>query len=51
MVELLAEQNQDRGGVHVLLSNTYTSVDQWDYATKVRNIMEMKDATKETGCS
>lgn len=51
MVEGLVERGLDRSGVHVLLSNIYASVNQWDYVEKVRKKMDNKKVNKDPGCS
>ncbi|MCL7047452.1 hypothetical protein MKW94_014358 [Papaver nudicaule] len=50
-VENLANLSLDHGGVHVLLSNIYASVNQWEDVAKVRKEMENKNVKKVPGGS
>lgn len=51
MVEGLVKRGLDFSGVHVLLSNIYASVDEWDYVENVRKKMEDENVKKDPGCS
>ncbi|KAI4320248.1 hypothetical protein MLD38_033747 [Melastoma candidum] len=51
MVESIARKKLDHGGVHVLLSNIYASLNKWDEVVKVRKGMEDKGVQKVPGCS
>lgn len=50
-VESLTKRSLDHGGVHVLLSNMYASVNWWDGVEQVRQEMGDKNVTKTPGCS
>ncbi|GKV26820.1 hypothetical protein SLEP1_g36049 [Rubroshorea leprosula] len=50
-VQSLAKRSLDHDGVHVLLSNMYASVNQWEGVVKVREEMEDKKVRKVPGCS
>lgn len=51
MVNGLVEKSLDHGGVHVLLSNIFASLDQWVDVEKVRKGMVEKSVKKVPGCS
>lgn len=50
-IEGLKKLSLDHGGVHVLMSNMYASVDQWEDVAKVRRAMEARQVMKVPGCS
>ncbi|XAR73642.1 hypothetical protein NMG60_11007680 [Bertholletia excelsa] len=51
MVDGLVKRRLDHGGVHVLLSNIYASVNQWGGVEFVRKGMEDNKVKKVPGCS
>ncbi|CAA3027807.1 pentatricopeptide repeat-containing At5g66520-like [Olea europaea subsp. europaea] len=51
IVEGLAERCLDQSGIHVLLSNIYASINQWDDVERVRKGMEEKKVKKVPGFS
>uniref|UniRef100_A0A7N0RIP0 Pentatricopeptide repeat-containing protein n=1 Tax=Kalanchoe fedtschenkoi TaxID=63787 RepID=A0A7N0RIP0_KALFE len=51
MVDYLAAQNLDHGGVHVLLSNMLATENKWDSVARVRKGMEERKVKKVPGCS
>ncbi|KAL0299667.1 UNVERIFIED_CONTAM: Pentatricopeptide repeat-containing protein, chloroplastic [Sesamum radiatum] len=49
--EMILEQDPNDPAAHVLLSNLYASVSQWEDAARIRKGMKERNLVKEAGCS